>query len=50
MRASSGFPQDSFLAPLSYQSEPSSFCARSQSFQKIEVVFCRTSFYNCIGF
>lgn len=44
-------PKDSFLAPLSDQSEPSSFLRMvSERFPKIKVVFCRTSFYNCIGF
>ena len=51
MRASSGYPRDSFLAPLSNQSEPSYFLGKvSERFSKIKVVFYRTSFYNCIGF
>jgi hypothetical protein len=44
-------PQDSFLAPLSYQSEPSSFLRRVwKGFGKIRVVFHPASSYNCIGF
>jgi hypothetical protein len=44
-------PQDRFLAPLSYQSEPSSFLRRvGKGFGKIRVVFPPASSYNCIGF